>query len=346
MKFITLLCGTLLAALLTTQAHAAEGCLLSLDLDGDGKVNAEDLRYYEEHFGITIGLPGWNANADRDGSGKVTIVDKIRWLSDLETCLDLNRDGTVNREDLAFLEARLGVHDWHRLYDASADLDSSGKITASDGNLWLDAYAGIPDEPAPSDGVPTTEATAYLDVNGDGFLNDGDLATIYNGFAYSWMASYDEALDFDRDGEVDQVDINIWRDEYASMQSPGICDDLRYRHRSYAELIEHAQETGAEAASQLAIRLRTECDGGEPFVLVPGDIVYDSDGAISILRDGASHQLTLRLSGIQQIEIRGQSIVYSVELFEGSRPAVLQLFPDGHQELLLYPASGAFAIAE
>ena len=353
MKFITLFAFFLAISLTTTGASATCGSLLDFDLNGDGTVDPEeDSRYYDGNLGVTVGHPAYNPKADVDRSGKITIIDKLRWQVRYATCLDsfldVNRDGEVSGEDLAHIVALIGVHSWHVQYDPNADLDASGKITARDGNLWRDAYGGDPGPPTPGDGIPAAEPYTHLDVNGDGFINGQDLARIEaaRGTRY-WLHNFDSRSDLDSDGEVDQVDINLWNDEYAALQLPdNSCDRIRNGLQSYADYVQAALDTGTEAAAREALRIRTECDGAEPFVLVPGDIVYDSDGAISILRDGASHQLTMRLSGIQHIETSGQSIIYSVELFEGSDLALLQLFPDGHQEIVLHPGPSAFSVAD
>ena len=185
-------------------------------------------------------------------------------------------------------------------------------------------------------------------MNGDGFINGQDLARVEAARGLrNWNRTFDSALDFNSDNEIDQQDINFWNDEYARLQLPdNTCDRIRNGLQSYADSVQAALDTGTDAAAREALRIRTECDGAEPFVLVPGDVVYDSDGAISILRDGVSHQLTMQLSGIQHIETSGQSILYSVELFEGSELALLQLFPDGHQEVVLHPGPSAFSVAD
>ena len=45
------------------------------DVNGDGKVNIEDVAIVAKHFGTTPSSPTWNPACDLDNNGKVDIAD-------------------------------------------------------------------------------------------------------------------------------------------------------------------------------------------------------------------------------------------------------------------------------
>jgi Ca2+-binding EF-hand superfamily protein len=45
------------------------------DVNGDGKVNIEDVAIVSKHFGTTPSSPTWNPACDLDNNGKVDIAD-------------------------------------------------------------------------------------------------------------------------------------------------------------------------------------------------------------------------------------------------------------------------------
>jgi hypothetical protein len=162
-----------------------------------------------------------------------------------ETNLDVNRDGSINVADGAYIESLIGTYNWMvQVFDPNADIDSSGKITVKDLNDWSRLFV---EEPGPGPG-PTPAAC-------------------------------------DQDFDVDKYDYSV-----ADLDN----DDF--------------------VSNEDAILFRTECDGSAPFVLVPGDIVHDRNGALNILRDGVSQRLTMKLGRIDRIQISGQSIIYLVTL--------------------------------
>jgi Ca2+-binding EF-hand superfamily protein len=45
------------------------------DVNGDGKVNIQDVAIVAKHFGTTPSSPNWNPACDLDNNGKVNIAD-------------------------------------------------------------------------------------------------------------------------------------------------------------------------------------------------------------------------------------------------------------------------------
>jgi subtilisin-like proprotein convertase family protein len=56
-----------------------DGCELCGDLDGDGDVDVDDYWVFADSFGACVGSPKYNAEADMDGDGCVTLVDYQAW---------------------------------------------------------------------------------------------------------------------------------------------------------------------------------------------------------------------------------------------------------------------------
>ena len=52
----------------------ALGALIG-DVNGDGKVNIEDVAIVAKHFGTTPSSPNWDPACDLDGNGKINIAD-------------------------------------------------------------------------------------------------------------------------------------------------------------------------------------------------------------------------------------------------------------------------------
>lgn len=207
-------------------------------------------------------------------------------------------------------------------------------------------------------------AETNLDTNRDGSVNVADGAYIESLIGtYNWMVQvFDPNADIDSSGKITVKDLTEWSKLFVEEPgpdpdpdpgpgpgpgpTPAACDqdfdgDVDKFDYAVADM-----DNDDFVSNDDAILFRTECDGSAPFVLMPGDIVHDRYGALHILRDGVSQQLTMKLGRIDHISTSGQSIIYLVTLYAAGDLAILQLFPDGHQELLMHPATYDFAYVD
>lgn len=160
---------------------------LRTDFDGNLVVNEDDLAFMQGSIGISNPY-------DPDGNGKVSGRDFLRWQRDYKPSfgpedqvrfdlLDLNDDGFLTPADLQY---------WHNAYGlgSGADVDGDGDTDGRDFLLWQ-----------------RLASTNQADSNGDLLINQLELI--------QWQQSYgyDEITDVNKDGVVDQADIQIWESE-------------------------------------------------------------------------------------------------------------------------------------
>ncbi|OQA19069.1 MAG: Dockerin type I repeat protein [bacterium ADurb.Bin363] len=157
------------------------------DINGDGKVNIEDINL------LTRFLLGMD---DLDGDGKVTMKDislrtKIGWFGGG----DINKDGKINEKDLKALidniknydkdgDHDIDKNDVNKIRDTikKFDLSGDGKVNAEDVEMLSRFLLGDPD------------------VNGDGIVNFLDF---FLKFSLATKA------DFNKDGKVDFADLEM-----------------------------------------------------------------------------------------------------------------------------------------
>lgn len=64
-------------------------CLASLDFNGDGRLDVNDVMIFRDAFGSTSGDPNYNAEVDIDGDGDVDLFDVTAAVQQIVDCLQL-----------------------------------------------------------------------------------------------------------------------------------------------------------------------------------------------------------------------------------------------------------------
>jgi hypothetical protein len=129
--------------------------LLPGDVDGDRDVDYDDYIAFVAAYGHSTGEPGFNAYADLDHDGLVSLVDYQLWrqaygafVGDANAPLptrpgDLNVDGTVSSADInPFVLALRDAAAYHAQYSwgniNNADINTDGRIDFGDINPFVD----------------------------------------------------------------------------------------------------------------------------------------------------------------------------------------------------------------
>jgi len=108
---------------------------------------------------------------------------------------DVDHDGVIDCDDLALLNAAIGQTEASPTFNAYADMNKDGSITAADKTL-LQAITG------PCGGTPCP-----ADANGDGFRNGADLSVLLSQFGTS--VTPNTGADFNGDGLVNGADLSV-----------------------------------------------------------------------------------------------------------------------------------------
>jgi hypothetical protein len=210
------------------------------DFNGDGVVDNLDLAILEQQF---FGPPGPSQpDSDADGipdkSDNCTLtansdqrdIDSDGYGSACDA--DLNNDLIVNAADLGMFKLAYGSS------DANADFNGDGVVDATDLALVKAQFFGPPGPSQPdsdADGIPDKSDNCTLvanpdqrDADGDGYGSmcdadlDNDHIVIYSDLAIFKQAfdTSDANADFNGDGVVDALDLEILKEQYFGPPGP------------------------------------------------------------------------------------------------------------------------------
>lgn len=162
------------------------------DLNVDGMVNNKDV--YEVIFKLGTNDLYANLNYYRGGN---TIVDAsdvndireyiMQSLQDKKAYFDLNLDGVVNNKDIQLVTAKVGSSDPYTNIDRSSD----GKISLSDVQMI---------------------GTYVFDLNGDGAVNKLDQDLLSNVVSGNTQCPVNKNCDLNGDGVINTVDSQVLKD--------------------------------------------------------------------------------------------------------------------------------------
>jgi hypothetical protein len=122
------------------------------DLDGDFIVDGTDYAIFLAAFGAVSGDPRYNAAADFDSDGVVSLVDYQTWLTDYRAYLedknapppspgllgDLNNDGKIDGRDIqGFVDTLLDPQAAPPRDRVVADLNGDGQWDMTDVTLFV-----------------------------------------------------------------------------------------------------------------------------------------------------------------------------------------------------------------
>jgi len=110
------------------------------DLDYDGDVDDDDYMLFLGSYGLSIGNPGYNPDADFDGDGHVDHDDYMLFLGYYNSSPDLDGDGDVDAVDFILFIGSYGCSVGDPGYDSNADLDRDGDVDHDDYVLFLASY--------------------------------------------------------------------------------------------------------------------------------------------------------------------------------------------------------------
>jgi lysophospholipase L1-like esterase len=121
------------------------------DLNEDGYVGQADFGIFQQAFGYQVGEPGYNADADYDGDGVVTLADyqTFVWYLGSQNCDpppwpapdpiparhaegDASGDGAVDVTDLLIVAEAWGTSVGADGYEVRADFNTDGQVDVSD----------------------------------------------------------------------------------------------------------------------------------------------------------------------------------------------------------------------
>jgi hypothetical protein len=195
------------------------------DVNGDGKVDGQDVSTVSSGVGVCLGNTKYNLAADVDGDQCMTITDvnfvskffgKI--ASEIEQCGGIVRYSlTIKVNGQGTISPSAGTYTYNK--------GQTVTITATPASGWGFSYWEGADNNSTNPTTVTMSSsktvTAYFkgiaesqykcpDINGDGKVDGTDIATVSGAFiTCQGNAGYNQAADVDRDGCITQTDVNF-----------------------------------------------------------------------------------------------------------------------------------------
>jgi peptidoglycan hydrolase-like protein with peptidoglycan-binding domain len=156
------------------------------DLTGDGLVNQQDVNFTNNLFVTEVPCPADKKGCDMSGDGpNVSSADVVQLINYVN--YDLNSDGNVNQQDVGILnQVVAGTASCPA--GKTCDLDNSGFYTDAADTVVMITFIG-------GNGAPGT-----IDYNGDGKVDQTDLASFRNIFAGGLSCPSGKTCDINRDG--------------------------------------------------------------------------------------------------------------------------------------------------
>ena len=173
------------------------------DVNGDGAVTGVDLDW------VARGYAQGNIRYDLNGDGQVNKSDLLTFLhyarhTKPELLFDVNMDTTMTATDLEWIAG--GLYSWNSRFDLNAD----GAVNAKD---WLEVVKYVL--------LTLRKPEVLFDVDGNGGVTSADVQT-----AERNIPGTNLRYDFNGDGLVDQADLAAIKNYDLSIAPPAFLGDL------------------------------------------------------------------------------------------------------------------------
>ena len=234
----------------TTIIEIPEGISsLCADVDGDGRIEVNDILAVSQRSGTTAGSANYDPKYDLNNDGKIDTgdVSVAQGLYGVQctmspvptitrTCFDVTGDGIIGIEDTSAVTQKVGAKAGDANYNPSYDIDNDNNIGSDDVQLVVSQYFKTCSQPGATTTtititttVPATTTTmtsagtasVCADVDGNGIITINDISAVVQksgAEASKYPTSgYIPKYDLNNDGKIDSADASVAQGQYNSI---------------------------------------------------------------------------------------------------------------------------------